>query len=76
VIWTILKADLLWVLMMLPVQLALTLGPTLWRRRRSGPVVDRRPAWARTAQTPESLWKLAAMRQRRWRLRARAALKP
>jgi hypothetical protein len=54
VIWTILKADLLWVLMMLPVQLALTLGPTLWRRRRSGPVVDRRPAWARTAQTPDS----------------------
>jgi hypothetical protein len=71
VIWTILKADLLWVLMMLPVQLALTVGPTLWRRRRGVPAVDRRPAWARTAQTPESLWKLALMRQRRWDRRRR-----
>jgi hypothetical protein len=66
-IWTILKADLLWVLMMVPVQLALTLGPVLWRRRRGATVVDRRPAWARSPQTAENLWRVAIMRQRRWR---------
>jgi hypothetical protein len=62
-IWTILKADLLWVLMMVPVQLALTLGPALWRRRRGATVVDRRPAWARsTASAPATRGQLARAR--------------
>jgi hypothetical protein len=65
VVWTVIKADVLWMLMMLPLYLAATVGSVLWKARQDRRLALASPHWARRRQTPGEKWKLAQMRQRR-----------
>lgn len=75
-IGTILLADLIWVAVMLPIQLAIALGPALWRRRanragRASAPLDWRPRWMREPETPQARYKTWMMRARTRRWEAR-----
>lgn len=66
-IWTIIKADVLWLAMTIPITVGVQVLLALRARRTAKRANLRVPAWARGERTPEREWKLAQMRARRKR---------
>jgi hypothetical protein len=63
-IWTIIKADLLWLLMTIPFTVGVQLLLAARARRASRRAHLSLPAWARGSRSPEQNFKLAQMRAR------------
>lgn len=65
--WVIIKADLYWWLITLPVLIGINVLSALRARSAARKVAQTMPAWARGERTPEQRFKVAAMRRRRRR---------
>ena len=70
-VWAVVKGDLLTSACWFLIYALVIYVVARYKSRRAAP--DSRPAWARRPMTPEGRWKLASMRRRRDRLRARCS---